>query len=265
MPKQVFTISLLFFLLFFPIFSVKAEQIDINPPSGSENLILADCEKCHRQEFNDLDEAGLAHQTELTCTDCHKGHRPKSFDTIPKCSQCHSGEDHYRLQQCLNCHRNPHRPRQIRLPKKARQECLTCHQAQEQELVRYPSYHSELVCTDCHQYHGQMPSCMSCHQGHNRQMTEAVCQNCHQPHKPLDVSYADTTPSTDCSGCHQQAATDLEQSKRKHRLLKCADCHRQRHKTIPLCSDCHGSPHAEEIVTRFPACGGCHGTAHSLR
>lgn len=264
MPKQIFHISLLFFFCFYFALPLMGAEIEENIATNNVNLFLSDCDKCHQKEINDIAEAGLAHQTELTCTDCHKGHRPKSFENIPNCSLCHVGNPHYQLQQCLICHRNPHRPLDIKLPKKAHHECLTCHEPQGIELATYPSYHSDLVCTDCHQRHGQLPPCMSCHKGHNQQMTEGVCQNCHQPHKPLEISYADSTPTSDCSGCHSDAAGQLASSTKKHRLLSCADCHRQKHKMIPQCTTCHGAPHADAMLEKFPDCGSCHGTAHDL-
>lgn len=265
MPNQICTILLLIFLQFFFSFSVLAA----NNPSLADNnrgeLRLSDCDKCHQKELSDLLEAGLAHKTELSCRDCHSGHRPKSFENIPHCALCHNDQPHYQLQQCLPCHQNPHRPREIRLPKKAHNECMTCHLSQGDQLARNPSYHSALVCTDCHQQHGQLPPCMSCHKGHNNQMTEEVCQNCHQPHQPLAISYAAATPTSDCSGCHSQALQQLNASPKKHRRLTCATCHPQRHKTITGCRTCHGEPHADAILDRFPDCGACHGKAHSLQ
>ncbi|SHI77255.1 hypothetical protein SAMN02745165_00822 [Malonomonas rubra DSM 5091] len=264
MPKQIFKFFLPFFFLFFLIFPLWAEENGSTQRADSQNLFLADCDKCHQKELTDIAEAGLGHKTDISCTDCHNGHRPKNFENIPKCSLCHQGSEHYQLQQCLICHNNPHRPREIVLPKKAHQECMSCHKTQGIELAENPSYHSDLVCTDCHVEHGQLPPCMSCHKGHNEQMTEEACSLCHQPHKPLAVSYAATTPSSDCSGCHPQAAKELSASGSKHSSLNCAACHPQQHKKILECSDCHGRLHADEILNRFPNCGGCHGSAHNL-
>ena len=265
MPKQISMILLLIFLQFFFVFPVLAAQIATPGTESSSNLTLLDCDKCHQKEINDIDEAGLAHKTELSCSDCHTGHRPKSFENIPSCNLCHTGIAHYQLPQCLICHRNPHRPLEIKLPKKAHIECISCHMPQGLELEQNASYHSQLVCTDCHQEHGQRPPCMSCHKGHNDEMLESSCQDCHQPHKPLAVSYADNTPSTDCAGCHPDAFDQLEASNSKHHLLSCATCHRQQHKMVPQCQNCHGRPHADEILQRFPSCGDCHGTAHDLQ
>lgn len=263
MPNQVSKISMLIFLHFFFTLPVLAIENNATAANNPTQLALTDCDKCHLKETLDINEAGLGHKTAIICNDCHTGHRPKSFENIPACSLCHTESPHYQLQQCLNCHHNPHRPRDIRLPKKAHAECMSCHESQGTELSTYQSYHSELVCTDCHQQHGQLPPCLSCHRGHTDEMAETTCQNCHQPHKPLDVSYAVSTPSSDCVGCHPEPSEQLTSSTSKHSMISCASCHRQKHKLIPSCRSCHGSLHAG-ILDKFPNCGVCHGSAHKL-
>lgn len=223
------------------------------------------CAQCHVKEVEDISEEGEAHQTELSCTDCHPGHKPKSLENIPRCNSCHAGTAHYDQLQCLNCHTNPHRPMVIKLPKKAHAECLTCHESQDQGLQQHPSYHSQLVCTDCHYDHGFLPECLSCHRSHGPSMTESSCQTCHAPHKPLEMHFATTDIPTDfCAPCHAQATSQLEATTSRHGQLNCATCHSYRHGTIPLCRDCHGEPHAVAIHAKFTSCGECHGTAHSL-
>ena len=222
------------------------------------------CSKCHTKEVKDIETEGMAHKTEISCTDCHVGHKPKSFENIPSCSLCHSGAPHYDQLQCLNCHRNPHRPLEIKLPKKAHAECLTCHDSQGEELQQFPSYHSTLVCTDCHYEHAFLPECMSCHKSHGDSMAEEICQTCHAPHKPLDIAYGDDVPSRLCSPCHTEAATLMGKTQSKHGQLNCSECHRSQHGIIPECQDCHEKPHADALHTKFSKCGECHVTAHNL-
>lgn len=264
MLSQLIRIVCGVFLVIFITPAGFADQDVGNNNKNSSELLISDCVKCHLKEIEDIEEAGLAHKTDIDCVDCHPGHRPKAFENIPHCNKCHAEEPHFQQQQCLNCHRNPHRPRAIKLPKKATAACLTCHQTQGVELVQFPSYHSSLECTDCHHEHGELPECMACHLPHADTMTETACRNCHQPHKPLDVSYADEIPSADCGGCHSEALDLLLATKSKHGQLSCAGCHSSRHKTIPKCQNCHGVPHAQGIMDKFPRCGECHGTAHDI-
>ena len=223
------------------------------------------CGKCHLKEIEAVEAEGLAHRTEVGCTDCHSGHKPRSLENIPRCSQCHEGTPHYDQLQCLNCHRNPHQPLQIKLPKKAHAECLTCHDNQGEELLQHQSYHSQLVCTDCHYKHAFLPECMSCHKSHDSAMLEQHCQDCHAPHKPLEMTFAAAAiPSNFCSPCHPEANILLEKTQTKHAQLSCVECHMEQHASIPECQECHGKPHAKAMHTKFPICGDCHGTAHDL-
>lgn len=226
---------------------------------------LPDCDKCHSQQIADIESAGLAHKTKVSCRDCHPGHKPKSFENIPHCNNCHSGLPHFTLRECLPCHRNPHRPGEIRLTRKMTEGCLTCHPQPGAELREFPSYHSELHCTACHYEHGDQPVCLSCHRPHAAYMTQPDCLRCHQPHKPLVIAYSQDTASEDCGGCHEKALRLLKASPRKHNQLTCTFCHAERHKMIPACQSCHPAPHAEEILAKFPACSDCHGPAHDLQ
>ncbi|MCF6266423.1 MAG: cytochrome C [Desulfuromusa sp.] len=243
----------------------------VTPNWGADSAAAAEkpldrefCRKCHTKEIDDIETKGMAHKTEIDCVDCHAGHKPKSFENIPRCSLCHSDAPHYNQLQCLNCHRNPHRPLEIKFPKKAYAECLTCHETQGEELQQFPSYHSTLACTDCHHQHKDLPECTSCHQSHDPTMAEETCQTCHAPHKPLQIAYSDDTPTSFCSPCHAEATGLLEKTQSKHGQLSCAECHMNQHGTIPACEECHGKPHAPGIHNKFSSCGECHGTAHQL-
>ena len=242
----------------FPLWGADSSA---EPEQETESLF---CGQCHIKEVDDITEAGMAHQTQISCSDCHVGHKPKSFENIPRCNLCHFDSPHYDQIQCFNCHRNPHRPLEIKLPKKAHAECLTCHETQGVELVQFSSYHSTLVCTDCHHEHRELPECLSCHKTHDAAMAEESCQACHGPHKPLELAYSDDVPTSLCSPCHGEAAALLGQTQRKHGELNCAKCHLHKHGTIPACEDCHGKTHAREIHNKFSSCSECHGVAHDL-
>jgi hypothetical protein len=81
---------------------------------------------------------------------------------------------------------------------------------------------------------------------------------------PKDVAYASDVPSKFCGACHKKAFDLLSASKSKHHSFDCAFCHQNKHKMIPACQDCHGSPHPAGIMAKFPKCGECHNIAHDL-
>jgi len=223
-----------------------------------------DCVKCHFQIPAQVEARGMAHKTSVGCTDCHDGHPPSNRDIIPQCSNCHEGTAHFQLQGCLKCHTNPHTPLDIKLPPNTTDACLTCHDTQGGQLKDHPSKHSTLTCTGCHNEHGRVPECLSCHSGHSDAMGKDDCRMCHQAHMPLEVAYGPEVPSASCGACHPDAFQMLSVSHAKHGKFLCAKCHQEKHKMIPQCQGCHGKPHPAGIMAKFPKCNDCHGIAHDL-
>jgi hypothetical protein len=174
------------------------------------------------------------------------------------------GKSHYELKGCLGCHKNPHTPLNITFTGKVTDACLTCHTAQMDQLKKYKSKHTALDCSTCHSVHRKVPQCTQCHKPHSAEMVVADCKKCHKAHMPTVVTYADSTPSKDCGACHGGVLSMLTASKVKHKDLSCAFCHKEKHKMVPKCQDCHGEKHPASIMARFPKCGECHSIAHDL-
>jgi predicted CXXCH cytochrome family protein len=95
-------------------------------------------------------------------------------------------------------------------------------------------------------------------------MVVAECKKCHNPHMAKNVTAAADTMSNNCGACHKKVQELLSASNAKHKSLLCAFCHQGKHKTIPDCRNCHGSPHLAAIMAKFPKCGQCHSIAHNL-
>ena len=91
-----------------------------------------------RAQPADIETGGGKHKTEISCQDCHTGHRPASKNNIPECANCHEGEAHFKLPNCLGCHKNPHTPKNISFDKKQTAPCLTCHKEQIKQLAGFP-------------------------------------------------------------------------------------------------------------------------------
>jgi hypothetical protein len=81
---------------------------------------------------------------------------------------------------------------------------------------------------------------------------------------PATVTYGAETANAHCAACHQTANQLLMASPYKHKDVACVTCHTERHKMVPACTDCHGTPHAGGIHEKFPNCGDCHSIAHDL-
>jgi predicted CXXCH cytochrome family protein len=233
--------------------------------AGTEPVLSdEDCAKCHDQEPAQIAASGKAHKTEVSCLTCHEGHRPRVANNIPECSQCHSGEPHFEVAGCKTCH-NPHAPLDVRLEGELKAVCLTCHQSQGQEMQASPSKHADLACNECHaKKHGATPACLECHDSHSQAITKDDCRTCHQAHQPLTLQYGDKVPNAQCAACHGEVLEQLAANTTKHHAVNCVSCHAKKHKTVPQCSSCHGTPHAPGMHKKFPVCGECHNTAHNL-
>lgn len=227
-------------------------------------LTVADCVKCHTEQPAQIAANGASHQTEIDCQACHEGHRPSVANNIPSCSNCHEGSAHYDVENCLGCH-NPHQPLKVSLAGEHKKVCVSCHAGPDKQMVASPSKHATFACNFCHaDTHGNIPSCVDCHEPHSASMTPANCSTCHQAHKPLELTYPATTTSQLCASCHDSIFATLSASPAKHSQIACATCHATKHKTVPQCTDCHGMPHAQAMHDRFPKCGECHNVAHDL-
>lgn len=227
-------------------------------------LSNADCVKCHSAAPEAIAANGGAHKTSVSCQDCHAGHPPTVKKIIPDCSQCHSGKPHYNLTGCLRCHNNPHTPKIIKLANNITDECLTCHTQQIVKLKQVKSKHTNLACSFCHNVHGKIPQCTQCHKPHSADMAATECKRCHQAHMPTAVTYAADTPNKMCASCHKKAFELHGKTDTKHKGVACVTCHKDKHKTVPACQSCHGSPHPAGMLARFTKCGDCHNIAHDL-
>jgi len=225
-----------------------------------------DCLKCHKKEVSLIQTDGGKHKG-VGCLSCHDNHFPNisKEQMIPKCSKCHSGKDHYTLENCLGCHQNPHTPLKISFEGKSlKKECASCHAIPIKDLESFKSKHSALDCNFCHTKHKEIPNCLNCHSPHISEQTFKDCLSCHNPHKPLKVTYDMNTPNKYCMACHEKEGLNLSNTQTKHKTLACVFCHRSEHKTIPDCGACHGSPHPKEMLAKFKGCLDCHNDPHLL-
>lgn len=234
------------------------------PGGAAPTLNNSDCQKCHEKPPKDIAAKGGKHQTAVTCQDCHIGHPPKVKKPIPQCSMCHQDKPHFKLQGCLNCHKNPHTPKVISFNSNVTDACLTCHSQQIEQLKANKSKHTALACSFCHNVHGRKPDCTQCHKSHSADIAKTDCKACHKAHMPLVVTYKSDTPNKFCAACHKRPFNLLSASKAKHSKLACVYCHQNKHKAMPKCTDCHGVPHPAGLMAKFPKCGECHYIAHDL-
>jgi len=221
-----------------------------------------ECARCHPRQVNFIAEAGGRHRN-VPCVGCHPGHPPDTGNAFVQCNRCHlkTKKSHFQTLGCITCHTNPHTPLKITFNPKAR--CLHCHDEQREQMTANPSKHNAVGCGGCHDVHRKKPECVQCHNPHTSTLA-TVCRQCHNPHMPKTVTYSADVPSKDCGACHPGPVALLSANTSRHHLIACARCHQAKHKVIPTCSFCHGTPHPQGILNKFPKCVQCHNIAHDL-
>jgi len=231
-------------------------------------LTAAQCAQCHSGLYRDLKNSGGRHR--FSCQNCHisfHAYSPRkgNWDAImPKCSSCHDAVHGPKISDCSACHSNPHSPRTVTATAQLVNACFDCHGSVRDQLVALPSKHTKVACMTCHTSHGLKPSCFNCHKPHTVGQTVSACLQCHPAHQPLKITLAKDTPASTCASCHGKVYEKLTKSVSKHKSVACVDCHKDRHKFIPQCSDCHGLPHKKVFHDQFPRCLSCHIDVHDL-
>ncbi len=229
-------------------------------------LSTSDCIKCHASVQATVDSKGAKHKSAVNCLNCHKGHPPMvaKEKIIPACSECHAGKPHYQISGCNTCHSDPHAPLDMKLAANLTDPCISCHDKEGKQIKDKPSLHSKLFCTTCHKAHREVPSCQKCHQPHSAEMVNKDCLICHPAHQPLTIAYGADMPNKHCAACHKNISDTLTSIDSKHAKLACVFCHKEKHRNVPACETCHGTPHPSGMLAQFPKCNMCHISAHSL-
>ncbi len=232
-------------------------------------LTVNQCGQCHPGVFRNLKNDGGKHR--FDCQKCHASFhaynptKKGGWEAImPKCASCHAEPHGKTVTDCANCHTNPHTPKKVAMDARLLNACGECHASPKEQLVKFPSKHSKLSCQTCHTSHGFKPSCFTCHKPHHEGQELTTCAKCHQVHKPRQVTYEKDSPAVTCGSCHTKVYSKWKSTQSKHGKVNCATCHYTKHRFIPQCSECHGTPHKKEIHDRFPKCLSCHLDVHDL-
>ena len=236
--------------------------------SEPQPLSAIQCAQCHTTPFQNIKDNGGRHR--FACQSCHNllhaySPRKGNFDAImPKCASCHETPHGPKIVECSGCHANPHSPKKIAATALLANYCFDCHASVREKLVTYPSKHTKVACMTCHTSHGFKPSCFTCHKPHTAGQAATTCTQCHPVHQPLQIFFRSDVPSSTCGSCHGKIFTKLSNSTSKHRSVTCVTCHKDKHRYVPQCTDCHGKPHNKAFHDKFPRCLSCHIDVHDL-
>lgn len=235
-----------------------------------EPITNRECARCHFAVFTDIRDKGGAHQ--MVCMECHETfhiRKPgkKWKDIVPDCIDCHSLSHGTNFSDCIQCHENAHAPVDSLKFVKLVLDCDTCHINQATEISQSLGAHTDTACSSCHHdTHGYIPACVECHlETHTPFTKNDGCNACHPSHSPLKINFNEDVADAICTDCHTDAGKKLSSSDNGHSFLKCANCHADKHRYIPICQECHGKePHSKELLEKFGDCKNCHGDSHTL-
>jgi hypothetical protein len=249
----------------------KSATVDIPPAPAlyaaePVPLTVTQCGQCHTGEFRAIKNDGARHT--FDCQKCHNtfhAFNPKKggWDALmPKCASCHAEPHGKAATDCLGCHANPHAPKKVAMDARLINACPTCHVQPREQLVKFPSKHSRLGCEKCHTSHGFKPSCFTCHEPHMPNQPLESCTRCHAVHKPVQVTYGKEVPPATCGACHAKVFDTWSKTPSRHGKVSCVTCHRDKHRFVPKCTECHQNVHDQGILQRYPNCLTCHLDVH---
>lgn len=231
-------------------------------------LTPSNCGVCHSAVYHAVKDNGERHR--FACHKCHNVSDSHNPDKVtgkalkPRCASCHDRPHGQKVIVCAECHVTPHNPKKLSAKAPIVKFCFECHGTVRDKLAAFKSKHSNITCVTCHTSHGFKPSCLSCHKPHKQGQALSTCLACHPAHMPRQVQYGKDVPSDICGSCHAKVYAVWEKGFSKHKTISCATCHKNRHRTIPECTDCHGKPHNPVHHTRFPRCLTCHIDVHDI-
>ena len=251
----------------------KTAEITILPApemySGEpQPLTPSNCGVCHPAGYRAVKDNGGRHR--FDCRKCHDiaaSHnlgKAKGASRKPDCATCHDFPHGRKATRCAECHVNAHTPKQLAKEAPINKFCFECHGPIRDKLAAFTSKHSKIDCMACHTSHGYKPSCFTCHEPHQPGQPVAICLACHPAHMPRQVQYGKDLPSDACASCHAAVFAAWKKSPGKHKAVACVTCHKNRHRTLPACADCHGKPHTPAHHERFPRCLTCHLDVHDI-
>jgi DmsE family decaheme c-type cytochrome len=224
-----------------------------------------DCKTCHDPHGQIRNET----RSEL-CLTCHNPKSPTmawhssthaQFGVA--CADCHNPHPNLHVQKFVNIqHTNIVRERRLPMSVNEPFTCYKCHgdiYAKNAMPSHHPIKEGKLVCSDCHDAHGQA-------QGNLKEPTvNMVCYRCHAE-KQGPFAYEHPPVTENCSICHEPHGTVANNLLHQQPTFLCLRCHTG-HRTSPL-----GPNHApllgdvgtDPLLQRafYSDCTQCHAQIH---
>jgi hypothetical protein len=193
------------------------------------------------------------------------------LEGLGNCQKCHEQGNKVTAQKCLSCHKPvaDRIARQTGVHRDVKGDCVKCH-------AEHAGADGELRPFDTRQFdharvtgfaldgkHARVAGdCVACHKSRSFVTLSAICASCH-----TDVHKG--ALGRNCTSCHSTQAAFKELGGRfdhsksafplagAHRNVSCASCHVNKvfkGLKFSTCTDCHRSPHQQELAATCTAC-----------
>ncbi len=221
------------------------------------------CNTCH-----DVHGNVLASSRKELCLQCHQGtpttawHSSIHEQVGVACTDCHNPHPDSTVQPAVNIrHASIRRPPRLPMSVYEPYACYKCHPKVQAE-VQLPSHHpiveGKMVCSVCHDPHGQ-------NEGNLREVTvNLLCYRCHAD-KQGPFVYQHPPVEEDCGICHSPHGTVANNLLRQPPTFLCLRCHAG-HRAAPSehfgigTSDIDGNPGLRPVY--YTDCTNCHSQVH---
>jgi DmsE family decaheme c-type cytochrome len=250
----------------FKCHAAQAEQAHIAHPHQMCGAVGMNCSTCH-------DPHGAIRPETRTdmCLNCHTGHPTMAWQSSTHsqfgvaCADCHSPHLLPRVSPVVGInHTNMVRPPRLPMQVNEPFTCYNCHQdiaAKASLPSHHPILEGKLVCSDCHDAHGQGQM-----EGNLREQTvNMVCYRCHAE-KQGPFAYEHPPVTENCAICHEPHGTVANNLLHQPTTFLCLRCHTG-HRTSPLGPDHAGllgdvgtSPSLQRAF--YSDCTQCHSQIH---
>lgn len=221
------------------------------------------CNTCH-----DVHGNVLASSRKELCLQCHQGTPTNAWHSSiheqvgVACTDCHNPHPHTSVEPVVNLrHASIRRPPRLPMSVYEPYACYKCHPKVQAE-VQLPSHHpiieGKMVCSVCHDPHGQ-------NEGNLREQTvNLLCYRCHAD-KQGPFVYQHPPVEENCGICHAPHGTVANNLLRQPPTFLCLRCHAG-HRAAPSehfgigTSDIDGNPGLRP--TYYSDCTSCHSQVH---
>jgi DmsE family decaheme c-type cytochrome len=223
------------------------------------------CATCHDPHGNIRPET----RTDL-CLQCHQQGSPtmawhSSTHSLygVACTDCHNPHPHTGVQPIVNIsHTSITRPKRLPMSVDEPQVCFNCH-ADIYAQTALPSHHpikeGKMVCSDCHDGHGQSKDNLK------ESTVNQVCYRCHAE-KQGPFAYEHPPVTENCGICHNPHGTVANNLLHQPATFLCLRCHTG-HRTGPtgpnhgpLLGDVGTDPRLQRAF--YSDCTQCHSQIH---